>query len=266
MTNISDLYKESVAKLRLYQRILKENIVEERYITTALYEFYNLMSFFILSTRWQYAMSDIHENIWKLAVMDTYYYSDLCNFICRLAGYRQQIIHYEPDVNIGIGRNADRKLFTYLHYINYFGMPPNRMFWQDINIELTVPEQTNQLFDFANIHITTFPVVSPLNTSQTIEQQQDIYMTSDDDNDDKFMIKAINLVSTEQKEFTINKNKKIGHLYRKVASAFNKNLKDIKIIMNGRILRKNENVTDIFRDNENIIHFVIRDSVQTPET
>ncbi len=293
--SVTDLYKENIAKLRLYNHVLKENFIDETHITIALTEFYRLLGFFVYSTRWEHCMSDVHDKIWKLAAIDTYYYRDICNYACRLAGHTQQMIHYEPDTEQGVGRTADRKLFTYLQYINLFLRVPNRLFWSEVNVNVSISRPID-LLNLSNLFVSSVSQQTNMNSTEnqntasqesqnatgresqnatgresqnatgresqntTSQENQDIYLTSDDENIDKFNVKAINVHTSIHHMVTVNKDKKAGHLYRKVAEAINKNVYDIKLLMNGTILRSDVNLTDIFKEANNIVHVVIKAS------
>lgn len=333
MTTITNNYLGSVAKMRLYNEILKEDIMDEILIQDAINEFIKIMRFFTGHDRWKYCMSSIHNKIWKLAVIDTQYYPELCKSVCNSIRLPYTFIHYEPNIDFGIGTTSERKLITYLKFINTYNELPKEAFWSEISLHITIPlpsisvpnsdlgqtDMNQPIFNSSNINSTetaitqlvdyimfgpnqslqsfipnnTMPgtsnIMSGTNTgnintlletsntllgtsntllgsSHTLPGNIDIvsditneYLTDDDENQDNYRIKLINLLTSEIKEITINKNKKAGHLYKKISQEYNKPVSNIKLIFHGRILRYSDVINTIFNDELNNLHVLIRD-------
>lgn len=232
MTNNNKIYEENIAKTRLYMNVEHHEIISREHINDALSEFYELLYLFTLNERWSFSMSTVHDKIWQLSILDTFYYKKICDFVCEKNNIKNHIIHYEPNKKFGFDNLIIRKINIVNKYKNVYNKNPHKYFWKEL---CNIP-----------------PDMCPFNNNEFINTEQPLFANTTS------RIQITNVMTKDVYNMQINENSKIRQIKNKLSKMLKIQAIDIKLINNGHIIDDNKILDDILNSENKIIYALIR--------
>lgn len=128
------------ARAKLINAIAENNVVPRHLTQDAVDELIICMGVMSGIHRWNYAVSNKLQEIWKYAVLDTINYKSLCFYACHLYKKPHEIIPFSPE-NWGIGSLRSRQLKMYEKLNIYAPRLLIDELWQEI---IYIPESDNK--------------------------------------------------------------------------------------------------------------------------